>query len=147
MLGLTLQQFQDWWGAPSVLCSVHGTDGGLRKLSTHWTTAAPVRLPPPTARGLLPAEQRAIMLDDGDVDLGLPIWTWVMSTPLTCGAYCQPLPCLQFWAWHWFCEAHVLCVPNCTEFCQCLQPMCCRTGGTVGALRPTAPARRRLRPC
>ena len=52
-----------------MLCSVHGTDGGLRKLSILWTTAAPVPLPPPTAPGPPPAKQRVLMLDDEDVDL------------------------------------------------------------------------------
>ena len=71
MVALTLQQFEDWWGAPGVLCSVHDTGGGLRKLklSIHWTTAAPVPLPPPSAPGPPPAEQRVVVLDDGDVDL------------------------------------------------------------------------------
>ena len=61
MLGLTLLQCEDWWGAPGVLCSVHGTDGGLRKLSIHWTTAAPVTLPLPTAHGPPPTEQRVVV--------------------------------------------------------------------------------------
>ena len=69
MLDLILQQFEDWWGAPGVLCSVHGTGGGLRKLSIHWTTAAPVPLPPPTAHGPPPTEQREVMLEDRNVDL------------------------------------------------------------------------------
>ena len=69
MVALTLQQFEDWWAAPGVLCSVHGTAGELRKLGIHWTTAAPVPLPPPSAPGPPPAEQRVVVLDDGDVDL------------------------------------------------------------------------------
>ena len=44
MVALTLQQFEDWWGAPGVQCSVHGIVGGLRKLAVHWTTAVPVPL-------------------------------------------------------------------------------------------------------
>ena len=52
-----------------MLCSVHGTGGGLRKLSIHWTTAGPVPLPPPSAPELPPAKQRVVVLHDGDVDL------------------------------------------------------------------------------
>ena len=69
MLGSTLQQFEDWWGVPGVLCSVHDTGGGLCKLSVHWTSAVSEPLPPPAAHGLPPAEQRMVMLDDGEVNL------------------------------------------------------------------------------
>ena len=47
MVRLTLQQFEDWWGAPGVLFLCTALVGGLLnilKLNIHWTTATPVPL-------------------------------------------------------------------------------------------------------
>ena len=52
-----------------MLCTALGT-GAVRNLSIHWTTAAPVPLPRLRAHEPPPAEQRVVMLDDGDMRPG-----------------------------------------------------------------------------